>query len=488
MSIRAARNEERAPVGETDGGLPDMGLWLERLQVRLNAAVSQNVNMGTLEALIEGELKTLGRPILEQAMQKLGDRQPLRCPACQHDLRVETYRRGRDVSSMFGSVHLIRDYGLCPQCHRRFYPADAVLGLHGRAPASPRVQEVCALMVLESPASQAQEKLRRLNGLALGQATMHREARRQGQRALQLRRADAALSKTLEGVQKLSARARTPSGPFTLVLEIDTWNIRERDAWGQTRRLRQKGEEFSRWHWVYTATIFRLDQRGKTASGRTVITERGYVATREGTESFEAQVYAEAILRGLLRADMVLILADGAIWIWKLAQNRFKDAMHRVDYWHIQEHLWTVARDIYGADAPEAGQWIQPLLQWLERRQNGALDVIESLEEMRDTLTHLTAKQKKTLQAEIDYLTDNKDRMDYKRGKMLGQPNGSGAVESTCCQYQVRFKRTGQFWSLEGDEAFLALATLYRNQRWHQLFPHDACPPASSSAPQPHLR
>jgi hypothetical protein len=35
------------------------------------------------------------------------------------------------------------------------------------------------------------------------------------------------------------------------------------------------------------------------------------------------------------------------------------------------------------------------------------------------------------------------------------------------------FKRTGPFWSLDGDEAFLALATLHRNGRRHRLFPHD---------------
>jgi hypothetical protein len=29
---------------------------------------------------------------------------------------------------------------------------------------------------------------------------------------------------------------------------------------------------------------------------------------------------------------------------------------------------------------------------------------------------------------------------------------------------------TGQFWSLEGDEAFLALWTLNRNGRWGELF------------------
>jgi hypothetical protein len=478
MASSPVDNEVSAPSAPTARGLPDMALWLETLQARLDQAVSQNASMGALETLIETALKGLGRPILQQAMQKVADRQPLRCPRCATDLRVEMYGRGREVNSVFGSVHLVRDYGLCPRCHRRMYPADSILGLHGRAPASPRVQELCALMVLESPAEQVQEKLRRVNGLQLGQATLHREARRQGRRALQRRRADVALSKTLEGMRKLHARAQPPHRPYTLVLEIDAWNIRERDAWGQTRRLQQKGESFSRWHWVYTATIFRLDQRGQTASGRPVITERGYVATREGVESFEAQLYTEAILRGLLQAQTVLILADGAIWIWKLAQNRFKDALHRVDYWHVQQHLWTIARELYGEDTVEARRWLNPLLRWLERRQNGALDVIESLERIRDNLTRLTAKQRETLQDQIDYLTDNKDRMDYKRGKSLGQPNGSGAVESTCGQYQLRFKRTGQFWSLEGDEDFLALATLHRNRRWHLLFPH--APPSTS--------
>jgi hypothetical protein len=39
---------------------------------------------------------------------------------------------------------------------------------------------------------------------------------------------------------------------------------RERDRWGQTQALREAGEDFSRWHWVYTATIFRLNQRVQT--------------------------------------------------------------------------------------------------------------------------------------------------------------------------------------------------------------------------------
>jgi len=463
-------NEAQSNSG---GERPNGNQWVARVRAELESAIMTGCNMGVLEKLIERELKELGRPLLEEAVQKLADSQALSCPRCGSELRVERHQRQRKVSSVFGRVPFKRSYGFCPTCGERFYPADNALGLQERAPASPRVQEICALMVLESPAGQAEANIRRLTGLDIGPSSMHREARRQGERALRLRDADVALTNTLEGVRKLAKRAQSPNGAFTLIIEIDAWNIRERDYWGESEKLRRKGEEPSRWHWVYAATIFRLDQRGKTASGRCVITERGYVATRQGLEAFEKQLYAEALQRGLTQAESVLVLADGAAWIWNIAQNRFKDAVHRVDFWHVSEHLWTVARDLYGQGTPEARQWIQPLLRWLKRRKDGALDVIGALRDIRTNLDSLTDKQCETLDRELGYFDTHKGHMDYKNARALDQPLGSGAMESTCAQYQCRFKRTGQFWSLGGDEAFLALATLHRNGRWHLLFPHD---------------
>ncbi len=464
-----AENEDRSPgQGET----LDANQWMAQVRAGLEGLMARGCDIGQIEAYIEARLKELGRPLLEEAVQKLADRQPLSCPRCGGTLHVERHRRLRHVFSVFGKVPFVRSYGFCPRCQERFYPADSAMGLQERAPASPRVQEICALMVLESPAGQAEANIHRLTGLDLGQASLHREARRQGERALKLRDADVALTNTLEGVRELARRSQAPRGDFTLVIEIDAWNIRERDYWGESQKMRAKGEDPSRWHWVYAGTLFRLDQRGKTASGRCVITERGYVATRQGLEAFEKQLYAEALQRGLTKAKSVLILADGAVWIWNLAQNRFKDATHRVDYYHVCEHLWSVAHDLYG-HTPQARQWVLPMLRWLKRRKDGALDVINTLQEIRGDVQKLSAKQQETLDREIGYFEGHKDRMDYKNGKALDQPIGSGAIESTCSQYQCRFKRTGQFWSLDGDEAFLALSTLHRNGRWHRLFPHD---------------
>jgi len=461
-------------VKPPETGLPDAGTWMELLRLQMEKAAMGKSDMGTFESLIQERVKDLAGPLLQYGVQMLADHQEMLCPQCGSELKVEEHQRERTVTTIFGKVTFKRSYGYCKQCDERFYPADHALKLHGRAPASPRVQEISSLMVLKSPSGQAQEDVRRMTGLDIGQATLHREARRQGERALQLREADVALTNNMEGIKTLSSRATVPEKPFTLVIEMDAWNIRERDHWGESEKLRKKGIDPSRWHWVYTGTIFRMDQRGTSRSGRSVITERGYVATRGGPEALEKQVYAEALQRGLAQAKSVLVLADGAVWIWNLAKNRFKDATHRVDLWHVSEHLWAVANDLYGQGTPEARQWVQPLLSWLKRRKDGALDVIHALEDIRSQITGLTETQMQMLDREIGYFEERKDKMDYKQGKALDQPLGSGAIESTCSQYQCRFKRTGQFWSLEGDEAFLALQTLHWNRRWHRLFPHDS--------------
>lgn len=436
------------------------------------ALLEDGVGMGSIETLLDRVSLECRRRALERLVQRACEQQPLVCPYCRQSLKVEEYHRPRRVNSTFGMIRFDRTYGFCSGCSQYLYPADIALGLQERAPASPRVQEICALTALRAPAGQVQKDVRRMTGLDLDPASLHREARRQGDRALALRDADVALTQTQEGLLALNGRACTPVAPFTLVIEIDAWNIRERDNWGLTEELREAGQETGRWHWVYTATVFRLDQRGTTASGRPVIAERGYVATRSGIDGFQPQVYAEAIQRGLLQAEHVLILADGAIWIWNIASDRFKGARQRVDLYHVKEHLWTLAKELFG-DTPKAKEWVTPFLGWLERRQDGALDIIQGLEGLRATLDQFTSSQQEALEREIGYFEEHKNRMDYKTGKSLGQPVGSGAVESTCSQFQRRFKLPGQFWSLEGDEAFLALATLHRNERWDRLFPHD---------------
>jgi len=188
------------------------------------------------------------------------------------------------------------------------------------------------------------------------------------------------------------------------------------------------------------------------------------VATRLGIDGLREQLRAEATRRGLGQALCVILMGDGAPWIWKLGDDRFPEALQRVDFYHVQEHLWAVAHELY-PQPEEAKAWMQKIKSQL--REGQALKITAQLEE---ALTELP--QGSRTAREIKYLKEHQPRMDYGRARERGEPIGSGAIEATCRQYQCRFKRPGQFWSTTGDEGLLCLETFWRNGRWKLLFPH----------------
>lgn len=439
--------------------------WQARLTAGLTRSVeASDENLGHLEEQILRKTGELERQLLEEAAQKKADQSPPLCPVCGHKLSRCTRDHPRTFQSRFGPVTIKRLRGWCRRCQAWRFPADHALGLSDSGGASPSVQEMAALTVSKMPVQEASAVIERLTGVKLPPATLDREARRQGQRADKKRKHLDEQMRTGAGVGQMQP---LPKEPFTLVIEMDAWDIRERDDWGQTARLRRRGQEPKRWHWVYGGTCFRLDQRVENDSGRVRISSRGTVMTRGGVEELREQIFAEAQRHGLAQAAKVLVVADGAAWIWNLAGDRFAQAQQRLDYYHASQHLWAVAHALHPEDEAAARAWMKPLLKKLKAGR--ALGVLKDL---RTLAKRLRRKKRQVLEAQLGYLESHRQRMDYGVARSRGEPLGSGPMESSCRQYQCRFKRPGQFWSQVGDEGLMCLETFWRNHRWHLLFPH----------------
>ena len=484
-----AKRAAAAALAVTQAGLTqaEYQAWQEDMEARL-AKIQENPeqNLGFIEEEIARASQPLQRLLAQKAAQAKANATPCVCHPCQTPL-TDTKTLRRKIDSRFGSLEIWRSYGWCPHCEAWDFPADHALGLAKNAPASPYLQEMAALLTTKMPPEQAVLVAQRL-GLDVSRCFLHREAHRQGLKAEAFRTARLAQLDTWEGLQGLAVPGQPAVEPFTLVIEIDAWNIRERDDWGETEAMRKKDPRWSRWHWVYVGTVFRLNHRGETDGGRAIISQRGYVATRLGIEALMRQLYRQAIDCGLGQAKEVLVIADGAVWIWNAAKDRFPQARNRLDLYHAEEHLWQVAHELYGKGTPEARKWVEPLLKQV--RNDNHAEMIQGLEELAEGLEK---QLKEKVEKQIEYFTNNKDRMQYReilkarraveRGNATqeqkikaNEPLGSGAIESTCRQYQCRFKRTGQFWSLAGDEALMCLETFWRNNRWHDLYPHSKPP------------
>jgi hypothetical protein len=387
--------------------------------------LASDQNLGHFEVQTARDVQELLRQTIERGAQAKADATPPICPVCGQPLSRLPADHSRTFESRFGSITVKRTRGYCKRCHKWRVPADAALGLEASAGYSPAVQDMAALLASKMPVEDASAVLEHLTGVKLPRATLDREARRQGERAQRLRTQLDQQAVTEKNQLELTLE------PYQMIIQLDAWNIRERDAWGQSGALRRQGQEPERWHWVYTGTCFRLDHRGQSAGGRPIITQRGFVATRAGLDALREQL-------------------------------------------HAVQHLAAVGRALFGGDKEKLKAWLKPLVGQL--KHESSLKVIRQLEEALAAMPGGPAAQ--TVAKEVDYFHEHQEPMDYRTGRRAGEPIGSGPVEATCRQAQCRFKRPGQFWSQTGDETLMCLKTFWRNDRWHLLFPHTSFNPA----------
>src|SRR6185437_6253376 len=202
-----------------------------RLAVSLERSVSQFVaatdeNLGSIELAVEKESRELLRQATEKAAQQKADATPPICPVCQQALTRINADHGRTFESKFGPITVRRARGYCRRCRKWRFPADTVLGLEETAGYSPRVQEMAALLASKMPVGEASAVLEHLTGVKVPRASLDREARRQGQRAQRLR------TKLDEQERKSPSQQELVLEPYQMIIQMDAWNIRERDDWG----------------------------------------------------------------------------------------------------------------------------------------------------------------------------------------------------------------------------------------------------------------
>ena len=132
---------------------------------------------------------------------------------------------------------------------------------------------------------------------------------------------------------------------------------------------------------------------------------------------------------GLEQAKQVVILGDGAHWIWKQAEEHFPDAVQIVDLSHAQEHVWQVARAVYGPQTDATEVWA-----------NNACDLLVNgnIEELVAAIADLPpidpnpGESRSVPEKAIDYFLSNAERMRYTTFRAQGMHVGSGIAEAAC--------------------------------------------------------
>ena len=347
-------------------------------------------------------------------------------------------------------------------------------GLETKEKMSPVLAERLCLTACSTFSYERAARMAKTWGVPVDDSTIHRCVQRKGARAEAQceARVDRAVSVETRGEVAREAKARAPKEPFSLVVMLDGWMVRERGAdWGL--KPAENAANRVEWHEMKAGIVFRVDQRAETQSGRRMILEKHYVGYRGTPYDFGRRLYAEVLRRGLMQATRVYVVADGAVWIWNLVEDRFSEATGVLDFYHASQHLWAVAHEMH-ADEDEARQWIEPLLHQL--KHGGEAGVLKTLEDLLALCGELAEESAQVIEREVNYFQSHRDHIHYKQVESQGCPKGSGAVESTCSQFQDRFKRTGQFWSVPGKRYLMALELADRNGDFDEIWEIDPGP------------
>ncbi len=388
--------------------------------------------------------------VLEVATTGLGAHaRPLaaRCPQCQQRRGVHSRRR-RQAQTRLGPIRVQRWWHQCWACAHGWSPADQALELAPYQQTSTGLARWEAALGAITTFREAARLLADLAGVHVGSETLRTQAERLGTAVEGQQRAAMAV---VERAHEPPDREYDPA-PGTLVVETDGVMVRYRDR--HLDGALMEGD----WHEV------KLGLVGGWQAGQ--LHQPSYVAAREPATAFARRLGAEAARRGALDvvqwhpwdgtpAELrpVVVLGDGAKWIWDHVATLFdSERTEIVDWYHASEHIWSVAKALHGDDTPETNVWARSGLDHLW--QLGPKPVLDWFDATAPRDASAAAIHKR----ERGYFSANAARMHYPSFRQRRLPIGSGAVEAAAKHLvQTRMKRAGSRWSDLGARAILDL-------------------------------
>jgi len=477
----------------------------ERVEIALRQEAEAGVLqvLQSLQTLREGDLKgleqqvmvtifSIGRRWMEHLLSAplAQEHEPgQRRGECGHTQQLVGYRP-KQVLTLLGKITFKRAYYRCclpaedPRCEegaeadadRRQActhgeaPADARWGLQGQR-TSAGVQQAVSYLCAFSTLEEAAETFSRLLPLQMSARQALNLLQPLGE-ALQ-QQEDAQVQALWEEASQArsvssAAWAIKQEGIDRLYIELDgvLARLRRGSVPMEEQERKRKGDVYRE---VKVGAVFeasRGPERSQLAPGVFVdqAEQKHYVARRGKAEDFGKLLYALAVRHGLQQAHQLVVLGDGAAWIWRLAAEHFPTAVPIVDIWHAREHVWKVARAVFGPNTPEASAWAEQACSLLGEGK------IEDLVEEIVVLPPVPPEpgtSRSVPDIERDYFISNAARMRYPAFRAKGMQIGSGIAEASCKMVvSTRAKRTGMRWTSAGLDAVLAVRTAVLNDTY----------------------
>ena len=393
-----------------------------------------------------------GARLLEDMVNGIGTgrrSKPLLC-SCGAGMESKGLR-AKTILTVLGKITIRRSRFECPDCGESLYPADEALGVV-RTGFSPGLRRLMARAGSKDAFKEGRDDLKVYANIAVTAKDVERVAEGVGDKVAQWEK-----EKRQQLVSNLAPPARHKDIPL-LYISYDGTGV-PMVPWEVAGRKGKQPDGSSKTREVKLGCVFT--QTATDNKGRPVRDDNSttFVGAIENAESFGWRIYGEALDRGLERAEKVVVIGDGARWVWNLADMHFSDAIQIVDLYHARQHLYKLISLITNDD--KRRKKLQ--LKWLTALDEGK---VENIINEANALLPKTGKRRKEGLKETGYFKNNSHRMRYAWFRKQGLFVGSGVVEAGCkTVIGKRLKQSGMEWTVRGANSIIALRCAHLSRR-----------------------
>lgn len=368
------------------------------------------------------------------------------CPKCGGDAHYERHREA-SLLTMLGSVCYKRAVYACDGCGDRHYPMDEALGLRVNA-MSAEIERLAAQVGVHMPFAQASTLFEELTLVSLSDQSIDKATQAYGEEVSVVEQ---------EQLEVASVGEKPTLAPLRLYGSIDGGRVRTRAPKGEEQAWREV--KIGAWYQARGMPPKKPDDKWTIKAH-----DIRYYTDICPAEDFGDLFWASGVAHGAEDAAELIILGDGAKWIWELVDLHFPDAIQIIDWFHACEYLMPVAKQAFD-DKTKQQQWLKQVRDAL---WHGELETVITACQ-KHVQPDLTAKDDAAQQA-VTYYTNNRLRMNYADYRKQGYQIGSGTIESAVKQIAVqRLKVSGARWNLDSARDVAKARAAYLSDQWDDL-------------------
>lgn len=400
-----------------------------------------DISMSEIEHQVRETAMACGKEALSKILSGIPECTPV-CPVCGERMR-NIGKRPKRIVTLLGEVEYTRNYYACecPDVHS--IPKDDRLEVRGTG-FTPGVKRVTAKVAASDSFADTSSALQELCGIYVSAKDCERVAKNCGGDIMAKRQQeivdsheDHDLHGSTEPIRKLYIEY---DGTGVPIRKSELAGVKGKQPGGNAKTREMK-----------TGCIFT--QSGTDNDGNPVRDKDSTTYfSRIGTaDEFGPLLYSEAAKRGIDRAETVVIIGDGAKWIWNIASDNFPSAIQIVDLFHAKEHISDLIFAII-SDPQEQRARREELYAILE--SGDVPKLVNSFGKLGAT----SGEQLDKVRIESNYFLQNRKRMQYRKFRAQGLFVGSGVIEAACKHViGKRLKQSGMHWSVDGANRIAAL-------------------------------